>query len=175
MREAADAERIRRFLRELGRRSTTQGTVYLAGGATAVLYGWRPSTIDIDLRLEPDADDLLRAIATLKDELATNVELASPLDFIPEPPGWRDRSPFVAQEGTLTIRHLDPYAQALAKIERDHPIDRADVRAMLSSRLVDPTELRRLFDAIEPRLYRFPTVTSAAFRSQLERAIRSNP
>ncbi|HYO14535.1 MAG TPA: hypothetical protein VE685_15165, partial [Thermoanaerobaculia bacterium] len=27
---------------------------YLAGGATAVLLGWRPSTIDIDSKLEPE-------------------------------------------------------------------------------------------------------------------------
>jgi len=34
------------------------------------------------LRLEPDSDELLRRIATAKDELGVNVELASPL---PEP------------------------------------------------------------------------------------------
>jgi hypothetical protein len=30
----------------------------------------------------------LRAIAILKDQLDVNVELASPLDFLPVPPGW---------------------------------------------------------------------------------------
>jgi hypothetical protein len=34
--------------------------IYLTGGATAVLEGWRASTVDIDLRLEPDIDSLLR-------------------------------------------------------------------------------------------------------------------
>jgi hypothetical protein len=67
VRGAADPERIRRFLRELGRRTSTPATTCLSGGATAVLHGWRPSTNDIDIRLEPDADDHLRAIATLKE------------------------------------------------------------------------------------------------------------
>jgi hypothetical protein len=171
VRAAADEARIRRFLTEMGRVATTAATIYLSGGATAVLRGWRQSTIDIDLRLEPDADDILRGISALKDKLETNVELASPLDFIPEPPGWRERSVFVAQEGRLTVRLMDPYAQALAKIERDHAIDRADIRAMMTSGLVEPDELRRLFSAIEPQLYRFPAIDPPSFRAQVERAI----
>jgi len=171
MRDRADARRIRDFLRELGRRTSIEATAYLAGGATAVLFGWRPTTIDIDLRLEPDADELLRTIALLKDELRLNVELASPLDFIPEPPGWRDRSQFVSQEGALVARHLDLYAQALAKIERDHPIDRADVKSMIDAGLVDPTELRRLFDAIEANFFRFPAIDPRSFRANLERTL----
>jgi hypothetical protein len=30
--------------------------MYLTGGATAVLEGWRNSTVDIDVRFEPDSD-----------------------------------------------------------------------------------------------------------------------
>lgn len=171
MRGPADQERIRRFLRELGRRTSSEATIYLSGGATAVLFDWRSSTIDIDLRIEPDADDVLRAIAVLKEELQTNVELASPLDFIPAPDGWRDRSPFVTQEGRLTVRHMDAYAQAMAKIERDHPLDRADVRAMLNAGLVAPAELRRHFGAIAAELYRFPAIDPPSFRARVERTL----
>lgn len=50
MRDAADSERIRALARELGR-SVSPGTrMYLTGGATAVLAGWRQSTVDIDVR-----------------------------------------------------------------------------------------------------------------------------
>ena len=66
-----------------------------------------------------------------------NVELASPADFVPVKPGWEDRSPFIAQEGTVTFRHYDLYAQALAKIERGHETDRADVTALTARGLVD--------------------------------------
>ena len=169
MRRRADRQRIERFTRELGRLTREPATLYLSGGATAVLLGWRSSTIDIDIRLEPERDELLRAIADLKEGLAVNVELASPLDFIPEPPGWRDRSPFVAREGPLTVRHMDPYAQALAKVERGHALDEADVAAMLAEGLVRPREALRLFEAIEPELHRFPAIDPPSFRRAVER------
>jgi hypothetical protein len=31
--------------------------VFLAGGARAVLVGWRSSTIDVDLKIIPDRDE----------------------------------------------------------------------------------------------------------------------
>jgi hypothetical protein len=34
-----------------------------------VLAGWRESTIDVDLRFEPEADELLRALPALKESL----------------------------------------------------------------------------------------------------------
>ena len=110
MRELADEARIRRFLRALGALADAETVVYLAGGATAVLEGWRGTTVDVDLRIEPESEALLRALARLKDELAINVELATPADFIPLPAGWEDRSPFLAREGTVTFRHFDPVA-----------------------------------------------------------------
>ena len=92
--------------------------MYLTGGATAVLLGWRESTIDIDVKFIPDRDELLRAIAHLKNDLEINVELASPDLFIPVGPDWEETSPYDSTEGRLTIRHFDLVAQALAKISR---------------------------------------------------------
>jgi hypothetical protein len=146
-------------------------TVYLAGGATAVIEGWRPTTVDIDLRIEPDSDDVLRWLPQLKERLGTNVELASPLDFLPEPAGWRDRSPFVTQEGHLTVRHMDPALQALAKLERGFDQDIADVEAMLARGLVDPGRLRAVFEEVEPRLFRFPAVDAGRLRNAVERIV----
>jgi hypothetical protein len=50
MRELADAESIERFMRELGRAARADGRVYIAGGATAVLNGWRATTVDVDIK-----------------------------------------------------------------------------------------------------------------------------
>lgn len=163
MRELADAERIRAFMRALGREASQPGRVLFTGGATAVLLGWRTSTIDVDIKLVPDQDALLRAIPKLKESLRLNVELASPDDFIPVPEGWSDRSPFVAQEGRLSFHHFELAAQALAKIERGHAQDREDVREMLQRGLVTPGQLRAAFAAIESRLYRYPAIDPAAF------------
>jgi hypothetical protein len=165
MRELADAPRIERFMRELGRVARSEGRVYLTGGATAVLHGWRDSTIDVDVKLIPDSDELLREIPRLKKDLDLNIELAAPSDFIPLPAGWEERSPLIRREGRLSFHHFDPAAQALAKAERRHAQDLIDVRAMIESGLVDPAQVRAQFDRIEPELYRFPAIDPEAFRA----------
>jgi hypothetical protein len=60
MRRPVDAERIRRLMRELGHEAEADVRLYFTGGATAVLFGWRSSTVDVDVKLEPDSDRLLR-------------------------------------------------------------------------------------------------------------------
>jgi hypothetical protein len=170
MRELADGELIRRFMRALGREADTEGSCYLTGGATAVLLGWRRSTIDVDVRLSPETDALLRAIQRLKDELRINVELASPADFIPLPSGWEQRSAFEAREWRLSFYHFDLYAQALAKLERAHTQDLADVKEMVNRGLIDPTRVVAYFDEIERELFRFPAIDPAAFRRRVEQA-----
>lgn len=171
MRAPADSERIRRLAVELGRAAKQPTRLYLTGGATAVLEGWRASTIDVDIRIEPDADELLRVIAELKEKLDLNVELASPADFLPELPGWRERSRFRFREGRLDVFDFDLYSQALAKIERGFDLDLGDVRAMLEAGLVEARRLRELHAAIEGELFRFPAVDPGALRARLEAAL----
>ena len=171
MRSPVDSDRIRALARELARVTRRETTIYLTGGATAVIEGWRDWTVVVDLRLEPDSDEVLRRISTVKDELGVNVELASPPDFIPELPGWRERSPFVFQEGTVIVRHFDPYSQALSKIERGFAQDLEDVVSMVRSGLVDPERAQQLFAEIEPDLFRYPAIDAAAFRAKVVRAL----
>lgn len=170
MRELADAARIGRFMRSFGRAARTEGRVYFTGGATAVLLGWRPTTMDIDLRLVPENDELLREIPRLKDELRVNVELAWPGDFIPVPDGWEDRSLFAAREGKLDFYHVDPSSQALAKLERAHVQDLEDVESMAATGLIRPAELISLFERIEPVLHRYPAVDPPSFRRRVVQA-----
>lgn len=174
MRALADADRIRKFMQALAEDAREEGRVYFTGGATAVLSGWRPSTIDVDLKLVPEQDVLLRAIPRLKEQLQLNVELASPVDFIPVPPGWEDRSPFVARHGRLSFHHFDLYAQALAKVERGHAQDMADVREMQRRILVDASRALEYFRRIEPELFRYPAIDPAAFRRAVEAAFASS-
>ena len=171
MRRPVDAERIRRFMRELGGEAEKDVRLYFTGGATAVLFGWRPSTVDVDVKMEPESDPLFRALPRLKDTLEINIELASPDQFIPEVPGWRERSAFIAREGRLSFYHYDFYSQALAKIQRGHAQDCLDVAQMLSRGLIDRDQLRHRFEQIEPQLYRYPSIDPAAFRRALEDAI----
>jgi hypothetical protein len=172
MRSPVDEARLRAFLDALGARVKGRGTVFLTGGATALLYGWRESTVDIDLRLDPEPLGAFEAIATLKEELDVNVELASPADFLPELPGWRERSPSIGRFGAIDAFHYDLYAQALSKVERGHERDLDDARAMLERGLIQRSRLLELFEEIEPGLVRFPAVEPGALRRRLEGLVR---
>lgn len=160
-------------MRRLGRESGARGRVYFTGGATAVLEGWRETTVDIDLDLEGDAERLLRALPAIKEELQVNVELAAPHHFLPELPGWRERSRYIGSEGELSFYHYDPYAQALSKIERGHAGDLRDVASMFDHGLIVASELTRLFEAIEPELFRYPAVDPRALRRKVEEIARA--
>ena len=168
MRERVDRPRLRAFMRALAEAARRPLQVYLVGGATAVFEGWRDATIDVDLALAGDAEAVLRALPAIKERLDLNVELASPADFIPVKPGWEDRSPFLAQDGPVTFRHFDLYAQALAKIERGHDTDRKDVAEIVGRGLVERDRLQDYFDAIEPELHRFPAIDPPSFRRAVE-------
>jgi hypothetical protein len=155
----------------LGKAAHDEARVYFTGGASAVLQGWRSTTLDVDIEIIPDRDELLRALPALKERLEINVELAAPSHFIPELPGWADRSVFIVREGRVQFFHYDFYSQALAKIERGHSQDRADVATIIGAGLVTPSLLRQLFDAIVPALYRYPALDQAAFRRAVESAL----
>jgi hypothetical protein len=174
MRDLADGARIRRLMQGLSEAADRETTIYFTGGASAVLIGWRRTTIDVDLRFVPDSDRLLRAIPALKETLRINVELASPSDFIPELPGWQDRSRFIETEGRLSFFHYDFYSQALAKIERGHVQDVGDVEEMLRRGLVEPQRALDLFAAIEPLLYRYPAINPAEFRRAAEGMLKTS-
>ncbi len=164
MREPVNSALVRRFMRDLALRSMGAGRVYLTGGASSVLLEWRDTTVDIDIKILPEDDRVLRVIPELKEKLGINVELASPSDFIPPLPGWEDRSPFIQRESSLSFHHYDFYAQCLAKIERGHRKDQADVQRMIESGLVIPARLQELFEAIEPELYRYPAIDPVSFQ-----------
>jgi len=107
VRALADVERIHQFMRALGAEANVDVRIYFTGGATAVLHGWRDSTIDVDIKIVPDADAVFRAIPALKERPHMNVKLAAPDDFIPVREGREDRSPFISREGRVSFHHFD--------------------------------------------------------------------
>jgi hypothetical protein len=171
MRQPVTAESLQAFMKALAVATTVPTRVFLVGGATAVLFGWRTSTIDIDLKIIPESDEILRSLPALKEALQVNVELASPDDFIPELPGWQERSRFVQQIDKLTFYHYDFYAQALAKIERGHQTDLQDVGELISRGLVETKRLVELFSSIEDQIYRYPSLDRKKFRQAVTRVV----
>lgn len=67
VREVATRERIEAFFTALARETSRDTDVFLVGGTTAVMIGWRPSTMDIDFVMRPESDALLRAIPRLNE------------------------------------------------------------------------------------------------------------
>lgn len=171
MREQVTSERLQEFMKVLGDRVTQPIRIFLVGGSTAVMLGWRDTTIDIDLKVIPESDESLQLFAKLKERLDVNIELASPDDFIPELPGWEARSTFIAQLAKVTFLHYDFYAQALAKLERGHDSDLSDVRQLFRAELINPQKLMDLFSQIEDQLFRYPAINPSSFRRAVEVAI----
>jgi len=172
MRPAIDPSKLRRVLETLGRRCRGPGRIYLTGGASALLVGWRSSTLDVDLKLDPEPAGAFEAIAKLKDELDVNVELASPDQFIPVPGDWRQRSVFIVRHGEVAFYHFDFRAQALAKLARGHDRDLADVRAMLAEALVSKEDLRAALREVEPQLLRYPGLDAEVFQRRVTDFLR---
>lgn len=167
MRRKVTSDSLNQFMQALALASRSPGKVYLTGGATALLLGFREQTIDIDLKLDPEPQGAFEAIAQLKSKLNVNVELASPDDFIPRPPNWRERARHIATVNEVEFFHYDFALQALAKIERGHAQDLEDVRLLLRHGYVTPDELGRVFEAIEPALVRYPAIDPQQFKNKV--------
>jgi hypothetical protein len=168
MRADSDKAKVEEFMEALGQRVKGPGTIYLTGGATALLFGWREKTIDVDIKADPEPGGLFEAIAELKECLDANVELASPDLFIPELPGWRERSAFIRRVGELDFRHFDFYSQVLAKLERGHERDMLDVQAFVAEGLVNRQKLRDFFEDIRPSLKKFPAIDELTFAKAVQ-------
>ena len=159
MRKEVDAKKLQRFLTELGKAAKGPGRVYLTGGASALLVGWRAVTMDVDLQFNPEPKGIFNAIPELKNMLDINVELAAPDDFVPALPGWKQRSTWIECHQQVDFYHFDFYTQALSKIERNLSKDKSDVEAMIKLGLVDPEKLNSLVDELtDDQWVRYPSL-----------------
>jgi hypothetical protein len=164
--------KLLRFLDRLGARARTPGACFITGGGSALLIGWRKTTIDLDLRFDPEPGGVFDAIPELKRDLQIHIELAAPSDFLPPLPGWRERSRFVGRFGALDVYHYDFVAQALSKLERGHAKDLLDVTEILDRGLATAAQLRFYAEAIRPELRRYPALDEASFLQRVEEFLR---
>jgi hypothetical protein len=120
MRSNVDPHKIEELMKVLGREARGSGCIYFTGGASALLIGWRSSTVDIDIRLDPEPPGIFQALAKLKQQLDINIELASPQDFLPPlPDGVTEASSLegkVKSRFIITILHLKLFLSYLGDI-----------------------------------------------------------
>ncbi len=163
MRQHINKKNLQTFFEAISKNLNEHIDIYFTGGVTALLHGWRQSTIDIDLVMFPESDNLFRKFPELKNSLNINIEIASPAHFIPELPEWKERSIPITKIGNVSFFHYDLYSQALSKIERGHSQDVQDVKKMIQSELVKMDLLQSLFQQILPKLYKYPAINKESF------------
>ncbi len=135
--------------------------VYLLGGGTAVLCGWRDSTIDADLFSEQDA--VFRDIQRIKNDLQLNVELVRPEHFVPALEGSESRHVFIETIEDVSFYHYDPYAQLLSKVVRGFRRDLLDAESLLGSGMAEEGLFRTLVERIpESAFSKYPSLSREA-------------
>jgi len=154
---------IRALMKELSRSAPGRGSyrVFFVGGGTAVLAGWRESTIDADLCA--DREEVFRDVQGIKERLKLNIEFARPENFVPALSGSDDRHVLIETVGKVSFYHYDPYAQLLSKVVRGFNRDMADAEKFLDSGMVDAERFRSLVDAIPNAAYaKYPALSRQA-------------
>lgn len=145
---------LKSFFRLLSERYEGPAAIYLLGGSALCLLGSPRTTLDVDYTYEVPPEDRPRFMATL-DELAVELHLDLeyvPLDeFIPLPPGARERRQPVSHFGDLEVYVFDLYSIALSKIARGFEADLKDVVYLLRRRLIEFGALEGFFEQVLPR------------------------
>lgn len=179
MRREVTGAAVRALMEELAR-SAPAGEVfrvYIVGGGTAVLSGWRSATIDVDLHA--DRDDVFRDIQAIKERLDLNIEFARPEHFVPPLAGSDRRHVLIDRLGNVEFFHYDPYAQLLSKIVRGFRKDVLDARRFLQSGMVEPGTFRNLVHQIPESAYaKYPSLSHDAVISAVDEFlsnVRSDP
>ncbi len=166
MRAESQKKEVERFMVELSSIIKKPVKIYFTGGATAVLFGIRKSTIDVDIKFEPDESQMYEAIRMLKEKLDMNIELASPDNFIPPLPGWRERSVFIKKIMNLEFFHYDLSSQIISKVQRGWEQDLADGAGFLKLG-VEKKNIMALFKSIKNDFVRYPTVNVEILEQKL--------
>jgi len=157
------SDALRELMAELARTAPPgeRFQVYIVGGGTAVLAGWRVSTIDADLYAE--REEVFRDVQGIKERLGLNVEFARPEQFVPALAGSADRHLFIDRVGGVDFYHYDPYAQLFSKIVRGFRKDLLDAEQFVRSGMVDPRRFNDLVRQIPESAYaKYPNLSRTA-------------
>jgi len=151
--EPVTAVNLKSFLQRLGERYPDPAMIYLLGGGALCLLGSPRVTLDVDYIVEVALEDTARfqaILAELAAEMRLDLEDVPLAEFIPLPPGARERRRAVGRFGQLEVYIFDPYSIALSKIARGFEADLEDVVFMLREHLIEFDELERLFEQVLP-------------------------
>jgi len=169
MRHELTRDRMRELMNELARTAPPRELfrVYVVGGGTAVLAGWRAATIDADLYAE--REQVMRDMQGIKNRLRLIIELVRPERFVPALAESAERHLFIERVGDIDFYHYDPYAQLLSKIVRGFRKDMLDAEQFVNSGMVDPRRFLDLVKAIPDSAYaRYPNLSRPSVRAAVD-------
>jgi len=150
---AVTSKTLEAFLQRVGERSSCTGALCLLDGSALCLLGNPRTTADIDYTFEAEtgsSEQFDATVAELAREMRLDIESVPLADFIPLPPGARERRRFLGRYGGLDVYVFDLYSIALSKIDRGFEEDLDDVMFLLRERLIEFGELESYFNAILP-------------------------
>ncbi len=176
LRRELTREALRELMAELAR-TAPRGQlfrVYVVGGGTAVLAGWRSATIEADLFAEDEA--VFRDVQGIKERLGLNIEFARPEDFVPALAGSENRHRFIERVGDVEFYHYDPYAQLLSKVVRGFRKDMLDADRLVRSGWVDAGRFHDLVAGIGDSAYaRYPSLSRESVQEAVDAFLAALP
>lgn len=140
--EVVTSDALERFLQKLGERIAIPSRIYLYGGSALCLLGSPRETLDVYYSLEPEAQEVEKAVESLAAELKMDIEAVPLAEFIPLPPEAQQRRRFVGRYGQLEAYIFDLYSIALSKIARGFEADLVEVVFAGLSRCVNVVSVK---------------------------------
>ena len=139
------------------RRVTTPTRLYLVSRTSHLAEGWCDRVPELELAGDSGSTELGEAVHEAARSLGVGVVWESPVDVIPLPAGWEERSrPATLEQGatgdTLDIRHFDPYSVVLRLIARGDEPDYVAALEYVMHRWVEPSRLESLLGEVVPRM-----------------------
>jgi hypothetical protein len=161
--------RTQRLMHELTDAAEYPGRAFLSGDGSVSLLGLFDVDGPIGIKFVPDQPDLHLALPQIEASVEITVQIASPIDQVPVPSDWEERSQAIHQLGVLSFLHFDLVSQALVKASLRDTASFRTAQKMIAAGLVTPDTLQSQFTAIEDALPRFPELDATAFRQRVDR------
>ena len=155
MKEAGIAE-LSALIDSVRQRLAAPARLYLVSRTSHLAEGWCDRVPELELAGDAGAD-LGDAVCEAGRALGIGVVWESPVDVIPLPAGWEERSrpAKTAHAGTgnaLDLRHFDPYSVVLRLIARGDEPDYVAALEYVLHGWVEPARLESLLGEVVPRM-----------------------
>lgn len=130
--------------------------LYLVSRTSHLAEGWCDRVPVLELAGDAGTSALGEAVQEAARSLGVGVVWESPVDVIPLPAGWEERSrPATIGHGTadaLEVRHFDPYSVVLRLIARGDEPDYVAALEYVLHKWVEPALLEGLLGEVVPRM-----------------------